>query len=238
MSLESAVPEIQIVYRFRFEDREEWSYPVELDPHTYESRTLTAAALPEWTKLEFQQCKNCPLSSSASPRCPAAVSLVELVDRIDSLPSYSEADVEVHTPERVVSCTTTVQRGVGSLLGLLLAASGCPHTAYFRPMARFHLPMASESETVYRAASMYMMAQYFRNRAGRAPDLDMQGLTEIYTTVQQVNRGLAGRLKSACQGDGAVNALVLLDLLAKALPVMIDEELEDMRGLFACYHSE
>jgi hypothetical protein len=39
-----------------------------------------------------------------------------------------------------------------------------------KPMARFHLPLASEEETIYRATTMYLLAQYFL-REVRSPRL-------------------------------------------------------------------
>jgi hypothetical protein len=44
-----------------------------------------------------------------------------------------------------------------------VATSGCRYTAYFKPMARFHLPFANEEETAYRAISMYLLSQRFLN---------------------------------------------------------------------------
>jgi hypothetical protein len=81
-------------------------------------------------------------------------------------------------------------------------------------MARFHLPLASTEETVYRATSMFLLAQYFAYR---------------------VNRAMAERLRSASEQDAAVNAIVILDLLAKALPDAILDSLTEVRHLFSSY---
>ena len=55
---------------------------------------------------------------------------------------------------------------------------------------------------------------------------------ETYQLVGRVNRAFAMRLRAAVAKDAHLNALVQLDLLAKALPESIEEELEDMRFLF------
>jgi hypothetical protein len=102
-------------------------------------------------------------------------------------------------------------------------------------MARFHLPLASREETVYRATSMYLLAQYFAYRDGRVPDLDLNGLAEIYRNLQIVNKAMAERLRSASEQDAAVNAIVILDVLAKALPDAILDSLTEVRHLFSSY---
>jgi hypothetical protein len=79
---------------------------------------------------------------------------LEVFDRIIS---YDTIRLDVTTRERFISQDTTAQRGISSLLGLLIATSGCPHTRFLRPMARHHLPFASCEETLYRAASMYAL---------------------------------------------------------------------------------
>lgn len=118
-------------------------------------------------------------------------------------------------------------------MGLVIAASGCPHTAFFGPMARFHLPLASEDETTYRAASMYLMAQYFLKKEGHEADLDLKGLTEIYRNIQVVNAYVVKRLRTATKKDSSLNAIVLLDMYAKTLSYAIEESLEGLRYLFS-----
>ena len=50
-------------------------------------------------------------------------------------------------------------------------------------MAQFHLPLANDSETIYRAASMYLLAQYFLKREGRDADLEIEGLKKDGTEI-------------------------------------------------------
>lgn len=224
----------KIDYSFRFSDGTAITVPLHAREPAFELRAPPEAPA-SWTKLEFHQCPNCTLDPRNVPHCPAAVQLAPLANICDARPSHETVELRVTTPERNVCQTTTLQRALGSLFGLVFAASGCPHTRVFRPMARFHLPLASEGETTYRAASMYLLAQYFRARHGREVDLELGGLAEIYRNVQLVNKGLAQRLRAAIDGDAAVNAVVLLDLLAKALPYSITESLNELEELFAPY---
>jgi hypothetical protein len=188
--------------------------------------------LPDWTRLEHCQCPNCPLASATTPRCPMALQFVKVIDTMGPLCSYDEVTVRVETPQRSVTKATTVQRAIGSLMGLLAAESACPHTAFLKPMARFHLPFASEEETIYRAASMHLLAQYFIGQQGGTPDWELTGLNASYKELQSVNGAMANRLRAITIGDGTVNALILLDLMAKAMHYSIDDALEDIKPLF------
>jgi hypothetical protein len=194
--------------------------------------------LPSWAKLDFHQCPNCPLTPDTYPHCPLAAHLVDIVRRFEGLVSYSEIQVDVMTAERFITQETTVQRGMSSLMGLVMATSGCPHMAFFKPMARFHLPFASAEETVYRATSMYLLAQYFLHKEGHPTDLDLTGLREIYNNIEIVNVAVAKRLRTATEADSAINAIILLDIYTKAIPVVIEESLEEIRYLFAPFFRE
>ena len=143
--------------------------------------------------------------------------------------------MEVVTAERTIGQRTTAQRAVSSFMGLVAAASGCPRTACFRPMARFHLAFASEEETLYRAASMYALAQYFRQQSGQSVDLELNGLVEMYHQVQLVNRAMAERLRAAFATDAPINARILLDMFAKEMPYAVEERLEALRPLFPAF---
>lgn len=213
-------------YRFQFNDGSAVS--CEVKP----AAERGGGVLPAWTELGFHQCPNCPLSADAAPRCPLAVSLVPLIEAFGRRLSYETVTVQVESKERLVSKTTTVQQAVGSLMGVLAATSGCPHVDFLKPMAHFHLPFATEQESIYRVASMYLLAQYFERSRGGEPDWDLKKLRAHYQELQQVNAAMAERLRTVNATDGTMNALVLLDLLAKTLPYSIDETLEDVRPLF------
>jgi hypothetical protein len=143
--------------------------------------------------------------------------------------------VTVTQPEREIHSKVSAQRAVSSLMGLLIATCGCPDVAWLRPMARFHLPLATEEETIYRATSMYLLAQYFRQRAGSEPDLSLQGLRARYQRLHEINVAMAERLRSAVGKDAPVNAVVLLDLFAKAMPYSVDASVAELEYLFRAY---
>jgi hypothetical protein len=102
-------------------------------------------------------------------------------------------------------------------------------------MARFHTPFATIEETSYRAAAMYMLAQYYLKRRGRRADFLLKGLTRIYEDVAVVNKAMAERLRKASIEDASVNALVLLDLFTKVIPDSLADSLSSLEHLFASY---
>jgi hypothetical protein len=209
------------------------SFVLALDPQTYELRNERPRNPPDWTALSFERCAQCPLDPADHAHCPAALHLAPVIAEWADVVSYDAVDVSVQTVERTVTARVPAQQALASLVGLLLATSGCPRTAVFRPMARFHLPFATETETAYRAAAMYLLAQYFGARTGRPPDLQLAGLGELYESLHQVNRGLARRLRAAVRQDAVVNAVVLLGVYTSLLPEALEELLEEIRPTFA-----
>jgi hypothetical protein len=229
---------IAIEYRITPIDGATEVFNLFFDPLTLALANPIPDDLPPWTELAYYQCHHCPLKPADSPRCPLAVHLVDIVRRFQGLSSYDKTLLTVITEERIISQRTSAQRAISSLIGLISAASGCPHTIYFRPMARFHLPLASEAETIYRASSMFMLSQYFRQKAGRDPEFDLHGLKKIYENTGIVNYTFAQRLRAASDTDSAVNAIVLLDMFVKTVPYAIEDSLESMRTLFAPYFQD
>jgi hypothetical protein len=163
---------------------------------------------------------------------------VKINELLKSLLSYDEIHVDITTPQRHVSRETSAQKGVSSLMGLIMATSGCPHMEFFKPMARFHLPLSSVEETIYRATSMYLLAQYFLQKEGRKADMELEGLKKIYHNIKIINESMAGRLRAISDKDVALNSLVILDIFAQTLPFAIEESLEDVRYLFSSYFKE
>lgn len=227
---------MQVAYHFRFDNGQERLFTLTLDPVSLESVDALPANLPAWAALGFEQCAHCPLDSALTALCPLAARLSQAVDAFEAVLSHDQVKVVVLTEEREIHVTTTAQRATSALLGLISATSGCPHTVYLKPMARFHLPFASEEETIYRAVSMYLLARYFQQGESDTLDVRLEGLTTIYRHLQIVNAAIARRLRAAAQeGDAAVNAIILLDMYAKALPAVIADSVDEVRYLFRDY---
>ena len=186
-----------------------------------------------WIKLEHEQCTNCPLDTSTHPNCPVAENLAMLMEDCDKTISYEQVELEVITQQRTISAQTSAQKALSSLLGLIMATSDCPHTDFFRPMAQFHLPLATREETTYRAISTYLLTQYMKHSEGQTVDYDLDGLAEIYKKMHTVNVCMNKRIKSAIDSDTALNAVVILDILAITLPNYLTEELNNLKPYFS-----
>jgi hypothetical protein len=226
---------IAIQYCFQLSDERQEIFNLELDEESLELVGNVQDSLPDWTRLDFHQCANCPLGVDTHPYCPVALHLADIVRRFEEILSYDEVHVDVFTEERRISQDTTAQLGLASLMGLMMAASGCPHMAFFKPMVRFHLPMSTDEETIYRAVSMYLLAQYFVRQKDRQTDFHLEGLKDIYKNVQLTNSYVADRLRAATKSDSSLNGLITLDMFAKTMLFAIKESLEDIRYLFRPY---
>lgn len=202
-----------------------------LDDRTAELHKAEVTDPPEWARLEFRQCPNCPLSPDESPLCPVAHSLIDVVPRFEDLVSFSRLTVRIETEARTVSANTDLQAALSSMMGLIMASSGCPRTLFFRPMARYHLPLADEDETVHRAVSNWLLVQHFRRADGGKSQQQLGGLIDVYEQLQIVNAALTSRLRAAGQTDSTLNAVVLLDLFALIVPAAVEESLAEVRAL-------
>ena len=190
---------------------------------------------PQWAALSNHQCKNCPLNPEKVPYCPAALSLSKLTELCHGLDLLDSVTLKVSTAGRVVTLATTVQKALGSFIGLLMATSDCPHAAFFRPLARFHQPLASESETMYRAASSYLLAQQFRQKSGLEAQYDLEGLVDLYQNLEIVNATLVGRLKGVDDGEALAQCMMEWGVLSGMFPLRLDGLLRELRPLFSAY---
>jgi hypothetical protein len=222
---------VLITYRIATPDSAERVFNLQLDHDSAELTSSPNPNPPAWTELAVHKCEGCPLGTGVK-HCPAAVHLAGVIDGFTDLVSYDQVRVTVDSEERSVMATLSAQQALASLMGLILASSGCPRTAVFRPMARFHLPFSSEAETAYRVASMYLVAQQFKARNGEPAVFTLEHLESVYRGVHAVNRGMAQRLRTASRQDAIVNAIVLLDVYSSLVPSAIHEILDEVKPAF------
>jgi hypothetical protein len=229
---------IVIEYRFALDNGQHADFKLEFNADTMELLVPDQQDTPDWTALEFEQCPHCPLSKSDSPQCPLALGLIPVVKNFDRILSYEELEVEAVIHGRIVRQHTSAQRALSSIIGLIMATSGCPHTTFFRAMARHHLPFASSEETVCRATAYYLLGQFLLMKAGQSAEFSFSGLDRIYKNMQKINVAIARRLRATAKADSTVNAIVLLDYFAQTLPMAIEESLEEIRYIFKPYFDQ
>jgi len=228
---------IRFLYTFKFPDGLVKQFEALLDVATLELVVPHDRPRPAWTKLKYNQCEQCPLSDDVE-YCPVAVNLSNLVETFKDSQSYETTTVYVQTPERAYEKATTLQKGLSAIIGIYMVTSNCPVMDKLRPMVKFHLPFGSLEETVYRAASMYLVAQYLLMRKGKQPDWELKKLIDIYKSVGYVNQGISKRLASASTEDANMNAVVILSAYASMVPFSIENKLAEMEYLFREYMGE
>lgn len=226
---------LNITYRFIFSDGLRHEVALHLRADSLEPVGWKPTHPPSWTALEFHRCNNCPLQPDKNPYCPAALHLARLVDDVNAFDPAEPIMLEVVTADRTFRQSTTVQRALGSLIGLLISVSGCPQAAVFRPIARFHLPLASEEETIFRAMAACLLGQMFRDRAGLPVRWTPAVLAEIYSNLEIVNTRLAERLRAGGQPDAIVRPLREWDAFSGIFPLRIEEVLGRIEPLFAAF---
>lgn len=222
---------IRFKYKFQFDDATEKEFSALLDARTLRLLSPPLANKPEWTKLEYQKCENCPLGPETE-RCPVALNLAHLVEEFKYSTSYDKTWVVVEAPERTYAQETSVQGSLASLMGIFMVTSGCPILDTLRPMVRFHLPFATALESVYRIVSMYLLSQLFTMKRGEEPDWGLEKLADLYREIGKVNKGLWNRLSKASSYDANVNAVIVLNTFGDAVRFSLKKDLEDLAPLF------
>jgi len=238
MGLNNRLDEDVITFKYKFfiNGRKEKKVTINLNALTLDYiPSENQNSRPPWTKLYHYQCENCPLDKENNEYCPIAYNFVDLVDFFTSLDSFNKTKVQITSPERTYSLKTTVQRGLGSLLGIYMVTCGCPRMEVLKPMVRFHLPFATLEETVFRSVSTYLLGQYFSMKHGRSADFSLEKLKSFYLEIQQVNIGIVKRLRSVVTKDAFANAIISLDAFAKQLPWSIEDNLDNLKYLYSGY---
>ena len=223
---------LRIRYGFDLPDGSKKHIDLRFDPKNFRLTNEVPAEPPFWTELKFSQCANCPLNSEEHPHCPSALHMAPAVELLKELVSFDTVGVTVTQAERTVHAETSAQQALSSVLGLIMATSGCPWTDRLRPMARFHLPFASEAETVYRSVCMFLLA---RELAGAGESPGFAELKDLYENLHVVNRDMSRRLGAATRTDPARNAMALLDSYTTLLPAALESSLQELKPLFEAW---
>lgn len=223
------IQEIDVLYRLQFTSGEPAECVLRVGPAVPELEA------PEWARLGFCQCSNCPLDAAVIAYCPFALALAQPLALLVGRNSYDPVRVTIDWRGRTLRQESTLQRVLSSLIGLLGATSGCPHTRPLRAMAQFHQPFSQGDETLFRVLGSYLLGQFLRARKGLPADFKLDRLAELYSQLRQVNRGLARRLQHASATDQGVNGLILLDVLAGETQDMLKDLDKTLGPIFSAY---
>jgi len=211
-------------YKFNFNDAIEKVFEIEIDAESLTIIREERDNFPEWTQLDNFKCSNCPIESGFIKYCPVAINLVDIIEFFSDIPSYEQAKITVECNDRSYYKETSVQDGVSGLVGILMAASGCPVLGRLKPLVKFHLPFASLEETEYRVFAAYAFAQVVKSKTGGQPDFDMANLKLIYDEVLKTNLNIASKIADIEQMDTSINALIGLNNFADTVTFSLDED--------------
>ncbi len=211
---EKNLSDYTIKYLFNFNNQIEKSFEIMLDSDSFIIDD-EIGDVPDWALLNNIDCSICPLNKNEHKFCPLAKHMAVVIDFFQHLPSYQEVKVTVESNDRTTTKDTTVQVGVGSLMGIIMSCSGCPIVGKLRSLVRFHLPFAALEETEYRVISMYVFAQYLKMRKGEEPDWKLKKLKSLYEQIQTVNKNLVNKLSVVEMNDTSRNAVVTLSNFAE-----------------------
>ena len=225
---------LRFLYTFQLPNGTEKIFEVLLDAASLGLVLTEEPPKPDWTKLKFHQCANCPLGDDVE-YCPVAVNLSTLIETFKDHISFETLSVSVRTTERTYQQNTSLQKALSSVIGIYMVTSNCPIMDKLRPNVRFHLPFASLTESVYRTVSMYLTAQYFLMQQGEEPDWELKNLMDTFNQVAIVNKGMSSRVSHASSKDANANAVVILSSQGDMVNYSIENQLDELKSFFTTY---
>jgi len=228
---------IIITYCFNFDDGTDKTFSLQLDRETLDFANSEINDAPEWAKLSYNKCTNCPLSEIDNNYCPVALNLNNLTEKFNAVVSHESVFVSVTTEDRTYKKRTTIEEALSSLMGIIMATSGCPVLDHLRPMARFHLPFATPLETSIRSLSMFILAQYlFNNDTDPSSiNISLSDFEKIYAEVNSVNNDFSARLRAAGEKDANLSALTNLDCHATLVSFTIEDTMNEVKQYYSAY---
>lgn len=219
-------------YRITSEAGELTRIPLYLEKDTKAIHIPASFQAPAWARLDHQQCNHCPLDPATTRDCPVARNVAYVFSLASWGDSFEDIHLEVVTPQRMYAMDTSLQRALGALFGLVCALSNCPYMLPLRPMGLFHLPLATESETFFRAASVFLMHSYLQRETDPEAPVDLSQMEEAYSNLREINVSFARRLRNIDGAEAATNAIILLDMLTRDVTFQLEEQMPHLRRLF------
>ncbi|GAB63643.1 MAG: hypothetical protein DWB56_11155 [Candidatus Jettenia sp.] len=216
----------KIIYNLHLKSGKDYTFEVDIDRQDCKEMAKNEMHA-FWTKLDYNQCSNCPLRVSDCMYCPVALDIEGVAKKFGDVISIEPVDVWVHTKDRSFFKNCSVQEALKSLFGLIMASGSCPILSRLKPLAYFHLPFATLDETVYHLVGAYLIKQHSIYCEGIFdPDWNLKGVEELYKQLETVNVHLINRLRDASNKDANLNALYLFMTLTSIVALDINSVLE------------
>lgn len=208
-------------YIFQLKARE-----VVFDVETKQPGVEESTDYPEWARLQHKQCACCPLKTSDCQYCPVATRIHGLVEAFAENKSTERVQVTVEASERHYYNDCDLQVGINSLMGLMMATSGCPVLQELKAMASFHIPFCSTRETLHRTVGSYLTKQYFVQLQGGEPDWELQQLKALYQVLEALNQDFSKRIQDSSSSDAVSNAVIMFFATSVVLVTSLDQQLQ------------
>ena len=212
-------------YIFQLKGREV-SFDVETEQHGVEPEE----DFPDWARLEHKQCACCPLKTSDCKYCPVATRMHGLLEAFTQDESTERVQVTVEASERNYYNDCDLQVGINSLMGLMMATSGCPVLQELGAMASFHIPFCSTRETLHRTVGSYLTKQYFVQLEGGEPDWELKQLKELYGILEGLNQDFSKRIQDSSSSDAVSNAVIMFFATSVVVASSLDQQLQRHQG--------
>lgn len=216
---------LNFIYRFEFEIGIVKEFTIEIDIETMTKINKTVENPPDWTRLKNFKCSHCPLDEEKHIYCPLALSLVDTISEFSNNNSFDRVNITVTTDKRKFYKETDIQSGIGSYLGVVMVASGCPIMKKLSPLLHFHLPFATLEETEIRVFSLYLLAQLIKLKEGKQPDWEMKNLSKLYDDIITLNHNISKKIAHLESKDANINSIVLLNSFADFVTFTLNEKL-------------
>lgn len=210
-----------VSYSFKFTEGREVVFDVATESYELDSD----GEHPDWAKLGFEQCACCPLKEKDCQYCPAAKRINEVIEVFEDNDSTESVQVTVKTAERSYYEKCDLQVGINSLLGLIMATSGCPILKPLVSMASFHIPFCTTRETLHRTVGSYLIKQYFKQLKGGSPDWELKELKELYGLLEGLNRDFSRRIQKSSHSDAVSNAVIMFLATSVVVVSSLDQQL-------------
>lgn len=227
---------MKYTYEFSFENGRKETFELSIQDDTLELDPLPILSDEAWIKLPFFQCSVCTLNPAEHTYCPVAKNLSYILFRFKDDFSYETVTTRVTTKDRITEKTGSLESCASSIIGLIMATSGCPVLNILRPMAYTHLPFANEDETIFRAVSTYMTAQAIKASEGFTPNWEISNVASIYSGISKLNADFTERVRGLRGKDANLNAIITLDLFAQLGTITLPTAwLRQVKGFFGSY---
>lgn len=229
---------IHYKYNFEFEDGSTKSISIILDSLKLEMINDVDLEKPDWSSFEQF---NCPISCSlqnSSSHCPLAININHIVKIFSGMPSYERTKISVETPNRTYYKESSLQVGIGSLLGIIMPTCGCPTLGKLKPLVKYHLPFATIDETEFRVFSMYLLAQFILMKKNKNPDWEMKKLKLMYEEIQEINKNVAKKIADIEKLDASINSVIVLNNFADSVSFSLEENLSAFESLFESWFED